>query len=241
VRERLREGFLLRLAMARDSDAFVLRGGMLVRQWMPEAHRPVGDIDLVCALPLRPNDLRQRLHEVLARELTDGVVFDAERFRVDSIPIGLKLFAAGEVDGRPTEIAVDLAFGVDVWPAAIRRTLVGGRGTASLTMCAHEMVIATKLAVTGELGGRAWRPKDIADLWLVLRRYPPATALGEAIERRLGTARAAIAVLAAPWWRGPRASMRWGRHVARRSLVPDELGVAIAEIRSSLAPLARAP
>jgi hypothetical protein len=231
---------LLRLAKARDADAFALRGGMLVHQWMPQARRPVGDLDLVCALPLRRRDLRERLREVLARELADGVVFDAERFRVDRIPIGLTLFAAGDVDGRPAEIAVDLAFGVDVWPAAVRGSLVAARGTAPLGMCTHEMVLATKLAVTAELGARDWRPKDIADTWLALRRFP-ASSLGAALERRFGTADAGVAILAAPWWHDMRAAMRWARYVDRRPCVPTELAVAIAEIRAELAPFARTP
>src|SRR5687768_9450643 len=98
ARQRLLEGFLLRLATVRDADAFALRGGMLVNQWLPEAHRWIDDVDLVCALLYRPHDLRLRLHEVLRREAGDGVDFD-DRFRVDAVTFsghpGLKLFAAG--------------------------------------------------------------------------------------------------------------------------------------------------
>lgn len=227
ARERMLEGFLLRLSAARDADAYALRGGMLVRQW--DARRSVGDIDLVCALPRSRRDLSRRLHEVLRSERADGVVFDAERFRVDAIPIGFKLYASGEVDGRPEEIGVDLAFGLDVWPAARRRPLVAERGTALLGMCAPEMVIATKLAVTAELGVREWRPKDLADLWLMVRRVP-AAAIGEALEHRAGTAARGLAILAAPWWHEMRAAMRWARHVIHRPFVPRELEVALAEI-----------
>jgi hypothetical protein len=241
VRDRLREGFLLRLARTRDADAFALRGGMLVHHWIPDAHRPVGDIDLVCALPFRPRDLRQRLFEVLAHDLPDGVTFDAERFRIDRIAIGLELFAAGEVDGSPFEIAVDLAFGIDVWPATVRRPLLAERGTAPIFTCAPEMVIATKLAVTAELGVHGWRPKDVADLWLAIRRFPPSsmTRLGGAFERRVGSPHEAIAVLDASWWCEPRAAMRWARFVARRPFVPRDLEVVLAELRDALAPLAR--
>jgi Nucleotidyl transferase AbiEii toxin, Type IV TA system len=243
VREQLLEGFLLRLARTRDADAYALRGGMLVRQWGPAAHRPVRDVDLVCALPPSPRDVRQRLHEVLSHQLSDGVEFDADRFRVDAIPIGFKLFAAGEVDGRPAEIGVDLAFAVDAWPAALQRPFHGARGIAMLGMCAHEMVIATKLAVTTELGARAWRPKDLADIWLALRRFASSsmTSLGEALEHRAGTVQDAVAILSAPWWLEMPAAMRWARHVAARPFVPCELAVAIAEIRSALAPLASMP
>jgi hypothetical protein len=226
ARERLLEGFLLRLAGARDADAYALRGGMLVQQWLPEARRRVRDVDLVCALPYRVRDLRQRLEDVLRRDAADGVVFEPERVRLDALPCAppmLVLFAAGRADGEHAEITVDLAFGVDVWPAAVR-------GAGGIWTCGHEMVVATKLAVIAELGPREWRPKDLADVWIALRRFPPASTLA-AIERRGGDG---VAVLAAPWWRESRAAMRWGRHVARQAGVPDHLEAVLGEVRDKL-------
>jgi len=60
-----------------------------------------------------------------------------------------------------------------------------------------------------------------------------------AVERRAGSTYAAVAILAAPWWREMRAAMRWARHVVRRPGVPIELEVALADIRAALVPLAR--
>jgi hypothetical protein len=246
ARQQLLEGFLLRLATGRDADAFALRGGMLVHQWLPEARRSIDDVDLVCALPYRPRDLRHRMDEVLRREAGDGVVFDAERFRVDRVTHsghpGLALFAAGRADGVFAELAVDLTFQLDVWPSATRSVLAIERGFAALWTCAHEMVVAHKLAVIAELGPREWRPKDLADIWIALRRFPPASSrvIGEACERRLGDAHAGDAILASAWWHDERAAMRWGRFVVRQTFVPAELDVVIAEVRDKLA-LARTP
>ena len=252
ARVRLLEGFLLRLAAAPDADAFALRGGMLVRTWLDAADRQIRDADLVCSLPYRPRHLRAALGAILAdRGVIDGVFFDDDRFRVDfmwpGIPHpGLKLFAAGEVDGIRAEITVDVTFELEVWPAPTRSVLTAGRGAAARWMCAHEMVIGTKLCVIAELGPREWRPKDLADIWLALRRYPPTSSfarLGEAIERSFahGNARGhdAKTILATPWWRDPRAAMRWGRYVARNAHVPNDLDVVIAEVSDKLAPLAR--
>jgi hypothetical protein len=248
ARQQLLEGFLLRLAAGRDADAFALRGGMLVHHWLPDARRSIRDVDLVCALPYHPRDLRHRLHEVLRREAGDGVAFDAERIRVDRVTHnarpGLELFATGRVDGVFAAITVDFTFQLDVWPAATRSVLAAERGSAALWTCAHEMVIATKLGVIAELGPREWRPKDLADIWIALRRFSPASSvavIGEAFERRLGAAHAADTILAHSWWHDERAAMRWGRYVARQTLVPGELDVVIAEVRDKLAPLARTP
>ena len=245
ARQRLLEGFLLRLAAGRDADAFALRGGMLVQQWLPE-RRAIRDVDLVCALPYGVRELRGRMHEVLRRDAGDGVVFDAERLRIDRMTCGghpgLELFASGRVDGAFAELTVDFTYQLDVFPRPTRTVMTVERGSAALWTCAHEMVVATKLGVIAELGARAWRPKDLADIWIALRRFPvEASVIGEAIEHRFGTAHAGAAVLERAWWRDDRAAMRWGRHVARQPFVPADLDVAIADVRDKLAPLASTP
>jgi hypothetical protein len=226
ARERLLDGFLRRLAGARDADAYALRGGMLVRRWLPQARRVVRDLDLACALPYRARDLRSRIEDVLRRDVGDGVVFETERVRVDAVrgahPM-LVVYVAGRADGELAEIKVDLAFGVDVWPAA-------ARGADGVWTCGHDMVVATKLAVIGELGPREWRPKDLADIWVALRRFSSA-GVHAASERRGGDA---VAVVAAPWWRDPHAAMRWGRHVARQPGVPADLDAILGEVRDQL-------
>lgn len=243
ARERLLEGFLLRLARARDADAFALRGGMLVRTWVPDAKRSVRDVDLVCALPLQPRAIRARLRALLAdREVDDDVVFDAGRFRIDRWPDspGLTLYAAGDVDGEPAEMTADLWFELDVWPAAHRGVVTAARGTIPLWLCPHELVIASKLGVLAELGPRYWRAKDLADIWLALRRFPPRRpfgVLGEAIERRCGDGWQPI--VSDAWWCEPRAEQRWARYAAGETAVPIALAAVVAEVRQALSPLGR--
>jgi len=221
----------MRLALAPEADAFALRGGMLVRSWMPASGRRIRDADLVCDVSFRPRELRAVLRAILAnRAVEDGIVFDAERFRVDTAAPNAKLFAAGEVDGELAEMTVDFTFGLDVWPAASRCTLAMTRGAARLNVCRHEMVIATKLGVIAELGVREWRPKDLADIWLALRRFGPTRSTAEAIERRA----ASVHELDAPWWRGPRAHMRWDRFAVRHPALPRHLDAVLAEVRANL-------
>jgi nucleotidyltransferase AbiEii toxin of type IV toxin-antitoxin system len=237
ARERLLEGFLRRLARARDADAFALRGGMLVRTWVPDAKRSVRDVDLVCALRFEPRALRARLGAVLAdRAVDDGVALDAGRFRIDRWPDspGLTLYAAGDADGEPAEMTADLWFELAVWPQPQRGVVTTARGAIPLWLCPHELVIATKLGVLAELGPRAWRAKDLADIWLALRRFPPRRPfgrLGEAIERHCGDGWRDS--LRAAWWREPRAAGRWARYAD----VP--LDAVVAEVQRTLAPFGR--
>src|SRR5438874_2047748 len=85
ARHRLLGGFVRRIAEGADADAFALRGGMLVRHWFPESRRPARDVDLVCRLPYELHAMRARFARTLARDAEDGVVFEADRFRVDPI------------------------------------------------------------------------------------------------------------------------------------------------------------
>jgi len=231
VRQRLLDGFVRRLAVARDADAYALRGGMLIQTWIPG--RVVRDIDLVCRLPYQPRDLHARLGELLARELADGVVFD-EVYRVDALPRvrALQLFARGEVEGVAAELSVDLAFGIDVWPRAARHPVAG----ALPWSCPQELIVATKLKLLDELGPTGWRTKDLADLWQLLRRDPPLAILGEACERT----GAATAILERPWWREGRAAERWARRAAADPTVPWELAGVLAELRARLTRRSRA-
>ncbi len=224
MRARLLEALLRRFARARDADAYALRGGMAIRSWVPD--RVARDVDLVCCLPYRVRDLTSRLGEILALPVNDGVIFD-EEFRVDpyvgSPKPGLQLFARSNAG----ELTADLTFELDVWPLA-RRESQGW-------LCPHEMVVATKLNVLGELGSRSWRTKDLADLWQLLRRFPPTRTLGEAIERFTRDRD----ILAHSWWQTPATAMRWSRYVAKHPSVPIDLDAVISEVRTHLSPFAR--
>ena len=91
------------------------------------------------------------------------------------------------------------------------------------------MVIATKLRVLADFGARAWRPKDLADVWRLLRRFEPRRAtLGEALLRSA----VPRALLAASWWQHPHARMRW--HGYTHGALPAELDAAVGEISDTL-------
>lgn len=234
--QRLVGGFVRRVAADRDADAFALRGGLLIQTWMPEFARAVRDVDLVCRLPYQLRDLRARLRQIVGRRIADGVTFD-ERVRVDGLTgsqRGLQLFARGEVDGTPSEIAVDVMCELEIWPPA-RRTMVGD---TQLWACPHEMVIATKVKLLGELGPAGWRTKDLADLWAVLRRFPIGSlrSIGEALERSAGRQLGRLFDAAS---HQPAAAARWTRFAVTSANVPSELAAVLGEIRGQLAPFVR--
>jgi hypothetical protein len=243
ARHRLLGGFVRRIAAGDDADAFALRGGMLVRHWFPESRRPARDVDLVCRLPYDLRAMRALFARTLARDAADGVVFEADRFRVDRIQTatahpGMRLFAVGRASGDFGEISIDTTFAMPIWPDAVRDDLRLGGGKVPFWLCPPEMLVGRKLQVLAELGPYRWRPKDLSDVWMILRGSPPSGLLAEAIERAFaGHDHAPIQdLLNGSFWTDRAADVRWSRFAGQlpRGVVPTRATTLAADLRSAL-------
>ena len=249
ARHRLLDGFVRRIADGADADAFALRGGMLVRHWFPQSRRPAHDVDLVCRLPYDLRAMRALFARTLARDAGDGVVFEADRFRVDRIQTatphpGLRLFAVGRAGGDFGEISIDTTFAMPIWPDAVRSPLrLGASGEVPFWLCPPEMLVGRKLQVLAQLGPHCWRPKDLSDVWMILRGGLAGGSLGEAIERAFaGYDHAPIDdLLDGAFWTDRGADVRWSRFVGQlpRGVVPAHTATLIADLGSALRPFTK--
>jgi Nucleotidyl transferase AbiEii toxin, Type IV TA system len=249
ARHRLLGGFVRRIAEGADADAFALRGGMLVRHWFPESRRPARDVDLVCRLPYDLRAMRALFARTLARGAADEVVFEADRFRVDPIQTatphpGMRLFAVGRAGGDFGEISIDTTFAMPIWPDAVRAELrLGASGEVPFWMCPPEMLVGRKLQVLAELGPHRWRPKDLSDVWMILRGARTGGSLGEAIERAFaGHDHAPIEdLMTGAFWTERAADVRWSRFVGQlpRGVVPAHATTLAADLRSALRALTK--
>jgi len=141
-------------------DALVLRGGMMLRRWLPT--RPVDDVDYLglCAR----EEAQGLLEGLLARDLGDGVGFVVTRGEViwgDSAFPGLRLVVRANV----TDVQVDIGFGDRLVPPAERVALFG----ADVLGTRAETLFAWKLHGLFERGPGRWRPKDLHDAWALWR------------------------------------------------------------------------
>ena len=242
ARHRLLDGFVRRIAEGADADAFALRGGMLVRHWFPESRRPARDVDLVCRLPYDLRAMRALFARTLGRDAADGVVFEADRFRVDPIQTatvhpGMRLFAVGRAGGNFGEISIDTTFAMPIWPEAVRDDLRLGGGDVPFWLCPPEMLVGRKLQVLAQLGPHRWRPKDLSDVWMILRGSLTSGTLGEAIERSFaGHDHAPLeALMDGAFWTDRAADVRWSRFVGQlpRGVVPVREAV-VADLHGAL-------
>jgi hypothetical protein len=252
ARHRLLEGVLLRLARRPDAGAFVLRGGVLLRHWFRPVARPVEDLDLVVSFPFGVEEALRRFLPVLADEaVADGVRFDAGGARFEGIWLstgspGVRAFVSGAAGGPEIDFHVDLTFGPAPRPAPVLAELPTASGQAArVWTCRPEAVAGHKVQALWHRGLLGWRPKDLHDLRLLLRRVPmDAADLRGAVAAYLadvgGTPDDARALFGpGSWWGMKMASARWLDFVASPpgQGVSRDLAAVVAEVAAQLGPI----
>jgi hypothetical protein len=243
VRHHLLEGILRRVSRLPDSAGLVLRGGMLTRAWIAPWPRPTRDLDFVGAFPFSVEEIARRFAPALTEVVEDGVWIDAGRFAAQGIWTDTRFPGArlslwlglGEAD-QP--LSVDVGFGDPLVPDPVwfdYPTLLAEPG-ARVRTCRPETQAAWKLHGLVEMG-TGWRPKDLADLYLIASRVPlEADALPPAIEAAFVSrgyrTEDAMTLFDRPHWATKTARVRWDAH---RGRLP-ELAQTVAEVRRRLAP-----
>jgi len=250
LRHRLLEGVLLRLARLPDAGGLVLRGGMLLRHWFRPLPRPAEDLDLVAPLVCGVEEVERRFRPLLADRVSDGVAFDGERVRAEAIMLdtgspGVRVFAAGMVEGVEADFHVDVTAGPPPRPAPVFGVIPTACGEpARVWMCRPETIVGQKIQALWHLGMLSWRPKDLEDLRLLLARVPmEEAALRKAIAAYLAdlssSAEARTIFGPSSWWGMKLCSARWLDFVksSRGQGAPRVLADIIAEVAGRLAPL----
>lgn len=249
TRHRLFEGILLRLARLPDAERLVLRGGMLMRHWFRPIPRPANDLDLVCTAAFSVEETGRQFRQLLAnRDVDDGVTFETKRFRVDGIWLltdfpGVRVFAAGAVDGEADQFTVDVTFGEPmVPPPKLDDYPTSGNGTARIWMCRPETITGRKLHALLQMGMLRWRPKDLNDLRLLLERVPMDdidlhNAIAASFASRGNTMAEARAIFGPDsWWGMKTSAVRWQEFVQEsgRRDIPRDLASVVAGIARRL-------
>ncbi len=242
VRHHLLEAVLRRVGRLPEGAGLVLRGGLLTRAWVAPWPRPTRDLDFVGDFPFSVEETARRFSPVLTVAVEDGVRIDPGRFAAQGIwtdtPFpGTRLtlwLGLGEAD-QP--LSIDVGFGDPLVPAAVwfdYPTLLPEPG-ARVRAVRPETQAAWKLHGLAEMGA-AWRPKDLADLWLIATRVLlegellPA-AVEAAFVSRGYRVEDALGLFDRPHWATKTARVRWAAHRGRLPELPE----VVAEVRRRLA------
>jgi Nucleotidyl transferase AbiEii toxin, Type IV TA system len=247
IRHRLLEGVLLRLARRPDVGDFILRGGMLLRNWFRPFPRPAEDVDLIATFPFNIDEAAERLRPLLADSISDGVAFDIDRVHIEGIWLdtgtpGARLFTSGTADGIELDFHIDVTFGPYPRPSPVFDTITTASGeSARVWMCQPEAVVGQKIQGLLHRGMLGWRPKDLHDLRLLLVHVPMDndTMRGAitAYVEDLGPDRNARELFGpSSWWGMKMASARWFDFVksSQGRDAPGVLADAIADITDRL-------
>lgn len=238
VRHHLLTGLITRVARTPEASAFVLRGGMLTRAWIAPHRRPTSDLDFVGDFEFSVEGTLHRLRPALEVALPDDVVIDRERvvargIWLDSEFPGVHVELAIGLGRADQTASIDIGFRDPLVPEASWIEVAGTRVRA----VRPETQVAWKLHCLAEMG-TSWRPKDVADLWLITRRVtleaaalPPAIAA--AFESRHFTLDQARTVFEAPHWQTKTGRIRWEPY---RKQFP-ELAPVVADLRAWLEPI----
>lgn len=227
LRHHLMQGVIDRVARTQD---FVLRGGYLTRAWIDPLPRPTQDLDYVGDFAFDIADTAARFRRALERPLDDDIVIDHD-FAVRGIWLdtafpGVHLDLAIGIGRADQRLGVDIGFGDPLVPPAI--VWNGARAVRPETQ------LAWKLHGLVEMADQ-WRPKDLADAWLIVTRVDldeallPA-AITAAFESRGFAVAQAIGMLDDDRWATKSARVRWA---SQRGLV---LADVITELREMLEP-----
>jgi predicted nucleotidyltransferase component of viral defense system len=185
------ERFLYRLSSTRYRERFVLKGAMLMTTWFDDPFRPTRDLDLLGYGDPEPEAMLAVFREICAVQSDDGVVFDVAGLAVDLIREeheygGLRIKTDAAIAGARVRVAIDIAFGDAIEPAAaeIDLPVLLDMPAPRLRAYPRETVIAEKFQAMVALGRANSRMKDLYDIWLLSRSFE---FTGDCLARAIAT------------------------------------------------------
>lgn len=171
------ERFLFRLGQLPLRNQFVLKGAQMLRAWTNSpATRPTMDVDLLAKVNNQIENLEQIVRECCDLEIEDGVVFDSESVRGETIKKdaeykGVRVLVKGSLGKIRLNVQIDFGFGDLVVPAPVEITLpeLLDLGSPHLLGYTPESSIAEKFQAIVALDVTNTRYKDFYDIWLLSR------------------------------------------------------------------------
>ena len=171
------ERFLARLAAQDTKQPLVLKGGFLVRTWIPgDQRRATRDADLATASPMAAEEVREVMANAAKRQMDDGLKFAPDTIQVRPIREkagqhgGVSVNVDGMFGTSPVRTKIDVGFSDVMVPKPETVHIPAMLSTMSpLSMSAYrpETVIAEKYETAVWYGMANIRAKDIYDLAVI--------------------------------------------------------------------------
>ncbi len=191
------ERLLYRLSRSQYADRFVLKGAVLITEWIGESYRATRDVDLLGYGSSSQEELSRVFRDICRLEVEpDGLVFMPDTVTVEEIRgnqeyQGQRVKIRAELAGARIPLQVDIGFGDPVRSGSNEiglHTLLDC-STPILRAYPPESVVAEKFEALVALGLPNSRLKDFYDVWIMSKRLQfdgpkLARAVRETFQRR---------------------------------------------------------
>jgi hypothetical protein len=239
------EAFLARLASSAYRDDFVVKGGVLLAAFA--ARRTTKDVDLqACGLANDADEVAERVREIAAIEIPDGIIFDLDSIaaaviRDDDEYAGIRVKLVGMLGRSRLTIGIDVNFGDPIWPppSLVELPRVVQLGQAPIVVLGYPLtlVLAEKIVTALDRGEANTRWRDFADVYTLIRAYDlQASELMSSIEAvaqyRQVQLQPMHAILAHMPERAQTKWQRWRTRVGRENDLPVEFAGVLDVIAS---------
>jgi predicted nucleotidyltransferase component of viral defense system len=243
------ERLLFRLSRSAYRDNYILKGGMLVTQWLDHDNRETRDADFLGFGEGDAEAIKTIFAEIMGIASNDGLDFDsgalvATAIREEMEYGGIRLKTNAYLDRTRIPVTLDIAFGDALADAAhsIDYPSLLGMERPSIRAYPPAQVIAEKFQAVVALGLANGRMKDFYDLWAVPKAMPvDQDALDAAIvatfERRATPVpNERPTGLSAAMAEDVAARQRWRAYIESLELPVPEFGDVLNDIWALLAP-----
>ena len=178
----------------------IFRGSFVLGLWIGRGRRAAQDLDFLAMYPFDRERVHREMQLALSEDLNDGIWFDSEGIESEVIFAetefpGVRLNVPVVSERGHDSLQIDVAFGDPVPFGSVETPVETANETTTILAPVPEVGFAWKLHGLVEFEGLAWRSKDLADLWLLIRH-------AELDEKKLDEAiRVAFESRDGPLWR----------------------------------------
>lgn len=237
------ERLLFRLSRSQYRDSYILKGGMLVTQWLDHDNRETRDIDFLGFGEDAPDAIRAIFAEIMAIEADDGLAFDtgaltASAIREETEYGGIRLRTSAYLEKTRIPVVLDIGFGDALADASqtIEYPSLLGMERPEIRSYPPAAVIAEKFQAVVALGLGNGRMKDFYDLWALPKTLPVDNdALDAAIAATFARRGTPVPTerpvgLSPAMAQDAAALQRWRAYLASLDLPETDFGVVLADI-----------
>lgn len=190
------ERLLFRLSQSAHRDNYILKGGMLVTQWLDHDNRETRDADFLGFGEADVETIKAIFGEIMAITGDDGLDFDIDALAATTIREemeygGIRLKTNAYLERTCIPVTVDIAFGDALTDASqtIDYPSLLDMERPSIRAYPPAQVIAEKFQAVVALGLANGRMKDFYDLWaipkvMLIDEQALDTAIAATFERR---------------------------------------------------------